>query len=252
MAPTAVLELNLVLALAVLTAVSLLSAHQLARRRLYRFTRHEVREHSGEDAAMLLAVRLNAIVKAGDDPYFVAPPLRFLGAAPGAVLKHGGCCSGMHRLYITALDTIGIPASQITLYHRNGMAQHCLAEVIIGGKPVIVDACYGVVYRTARGHPIGLEDLQRGAIPCFVPLGNGCGCGYPDNDYYNFNFRLTRTANWTKSRPRRAAYWLLNQLTSGGVDRLRLPALLEWPHILTLLMVLPLFVAMCVARAWLL
>jgi len=56
--------------------------------------------------------------------------------------------------------------------------------------------------------------------------------GYPGGRYFAFDYRLTCTANWTMSPVRRVAYAVLNPLTSGRIDYLRLPPLLEWPEVL--------------------
>ena len=56
--------------------------------------------------------------------------------------------------------------------------------------------------------------------------------GYPDREYYRFDYDLTRTANWAESRLKRACYAVLQPLTRGRVDYLLLPAILEWPEVL--------------------
>jgi hypothetical protein len=153
-----------------------------------------------------------------------------LGATPSAVLHLGDCCSGRSRLLILALHEIGIRAYQITLYHRAGHAQHCLVEACFGGQSLIVDPSYGVYYEGPRREPISLRDLQMGIPPTCIPLVDDRPCGYPSNDYYDFDFRASKTANWTKSRLRRVTYLVLRTVTNGAVDRLQIPAFLEWPQ----------------------
>ena len=228
----------------------LIRAHRLTRRRLRNF----VRTHDGAGSAQDTVLRLASVIapfgKENDDPFFIVPLFGSLGADPGAVLDRGGCCSGIHRLFITALETMGIRASQITLYHRDGRAQHCLAEVELADATLIVDVSYGLIYRDKEGRSVGLEDLQVGVEPYFHPLPNFPQPGYPQHEYYDFNFRLTRTANWTKSPQRRIAYSILNHLSGFRADRLRLPAILEWPHVLVGLMILPLLLMFCVLRLY--
>jgi hypothetical protein len=154
------------------------------------------------------------------------------------VLREGGCCSGLARLYILTLDAFGIHAAQVTLYHRTGKAQHCLVEVVIGAERILVDPLYGLRYRGSDGGAIALEDLRAGRRPSFDPLPFSEATAYPSHRYYDFEYRATKTANWTKTSPRRVGYRVLEVLSNGGVDCWRLPPLLEWPQIILTLMLL--------------
>ena len=164
------------------------------------------------------------------DASFCPPLFALLGATPSAVLRFGDCCSGRARLLILALHELGIRAYQITLYHRAGHAQHCLVEACLDDGRMIVDPTYGVFYEGPNGEPVTLKELQKGITPKYVPLLDDHACGYPANDYYDFDFRLSKTANWTKSRLHNFAYALLHKLTGGGIDHLEVPAVLEWPQ----------------------
>src|SRR5262249_21724075 len=134
------------------------------------------------------------------------------------------------RLYILCLARLGIRAHQITVYHRTGNAQHCLVEAALPDGPLIADPSYGVYYTADSAHPIGLEQLQQGAMPAFASLPHSDRAAYPPYPYFEFNFALTKTANWTKTRLRRAVHRALMPITSGRVNRLRVPVLLEWPQ----------------------
>jgi len=76
---------------------------------------------------------IHAHVPRGQDPPFISSLFHVVGATPIAVLRDGGCCSGLARLYILGLDALGIRAAQVTLYHVSGCAQHCAVEVALGG-----------------------------------------------------------------------------------------------------------------------
>jgi len=182
------------------------------------------------EAVLCLAKRCYLLPLLSNDPTFCLPLFGPLGATPSAVIRLGGCCSGHARLFILALAELEIRAYQITLYHRDGNAQHCLVEACLDGGRLIVDPTYGIYYATANGDPIALRDLQAGSLPVFVPLISDRACGYPANSYYDFDFRASRTANWTKTVVRRIAYSALHRLTNGAVDRLEVPAVLEWPQ----------------------
>ena len=78
------------------------------------------------------------------DPAPVAAVFAPLGATPSAVLRQGGCCSGLSRLMILMLAELGIRARQITFYHREGHAQHCLVEARLADGPLIADPSYGI------------------------------------------------------------------------------------------------------------
>lgn len=215
-------------------ALGALIAHwAVERHRLRRFVR-SLGPLPAEPRRLALEVagRLFARPHRHDDLPYLLEALAPLGATPGSLIAQGGCCSGMSRLYILCLSQLGIRAHQITLYHRAGHAQHCLVEVVLPDGPLIADPIYGLSYTDEAGRPIGLEDLRRGATPRFASLPHSDRSMYPANDYYAFAFRLSRTANWTKSWCRRQTHGLLIPLTRGGVDRLRVPAILEWPQVL--------------------
>ena len=166
------------------------------------------------------------------DPFFISSVFHLFGATPTAVLRSGGCCSGLARLYILGLDALGIKAAQITLYHVSGCAQHCAVEVILGDDYMIVDPLYGLYYTDGDGAPLGLEGLQAGRHPRLNTLPLSHATAYPPYPYYDFNYENTKTANWTRSAPRRAAYRILHTVSGGRIDRYRLPVILEWPQIL--------------------
>jgi hypothetical protein len=239
----------IVLALSVCIA-ALLCTYQVRRRRIAEFARRVTRNsHSQRDAAFALArVIFGGVKRARRDPVFLVPILRQLGGSPTTILKEGGCCSGVQRLFITALDTIGIRAAQITVYRRaDPAAAHCLAQVRVEGENIIIDADYGVWLRRPDGQPIDLSALRAGLVPTIEPFALECEApfaevrsdgkrsrpaGYPDREYYRYDFGLTRTANWAETRLKRIVYALLHPLTRGRVDCLLLPPILEWPEIL--------------------
>jgi hypothetical protein len=161
-----------------------------------------------------------------------------LGARASAVIQSGGCCAGKGRLLILLLAELDIHAYQIGLYHRNGQAQHCLVEVCLKSERLIVDPTYGIYYETTKGEPITLRELQGGIIPRHVPLLQDRICGYPNNSYYDFCYKASKTLNWTKSLARRVAYRVLNT-TGLAIDHLVIPASLEWQqHLLIILAVM--------------
>ncbi len=166
------------------------------------------------------------------DPAFLNLPfLKIIGASPAAVLKSGGCCSGLTRLAITALQTVGIRASQITLYNRDDCT-HCLIEVVFEGTAIAADPSYGIYYVDRRGRFIGMEHLREGKKPTLRSLPGCKATGYPDNPYYLFSFHKTRTANWTGSTWRRVTYACLRRLLGSRIDNVKVHPWFEWPQII--------------------
>lgn len=224
-------------------AAALLCAYYRRYARIAAFARAVTRDTPGpREAVFALARELYLRVRRGPNPKFFSPLLAPLGASPVAVLEQGGCCSGIHRLFITALDAIGIRAAQITVYNNVPGAAHCLAQVSVDGASLIVDVDYGVWYRQANGDPVSLGQLRSGVVPLFERFVLDAGAvriegrfrtppGYPERAYFAFDYRRTRTANWTMSRLRRLAYAVLRPLTRGRVDCLLLPPVLEWPEL---------------------
>ena len=234
-----------VIALAVASA-ALLCAYHLRRLRIAEFARGATRGSASQrDIAFALASAIFGQVKRGaNDPPFLLPLLAPLGGSPVAILKKGACCSGVHRLYITSLDTLGIRAAQVTVFRSVDPAHaHCLAQVTVESANLLIDVDYGVWLRHPNEGPIDLLGLRTGVTPAVVPFvldreacyANGArprAAGYPDGDYYRFDFCLARTANWAETRLKRAVYGLLRPVTGGRVDCLLLPAILEWPEVL--------------------
>ncbi len=225
----------------------LVIAYRLRRERVRQFARAVTQgARSQRDAVFNLARALFLEVERVDpDPIFLTKFLKPLGPSPIAVLKRGGCCSGIHRLFIASLDAIDIRAAQLTVYALPGpVARHCLVQVALNPAPLIIDVDYGVWYRHPNGGALGINDLHSGVTPVIEPfvldpqarrrqLGRPTiPPGYPNVPYYAFDFRSTRTANWTKSRIRRATYRLLKHVTQGRVSSFLLPPICEWPEIL--------------------
>jgi hypothetical protein len=203
--------------------------HRLVRRFAVGATRGE--RNPGR-AALALATVIHERIPRGKDHAFLGLEVpALLGATPVEVLRRGGCCSGLSRLYVLALRSLGIRATQVTLYHESGLARHALVEVSIGTDHWIVDPTYGFHYVDDGGQPLGLDALRAGVTPRFRPLAEGGSDGYPLNNYYAFDYRRSKTANWTMTLSRRLTYPTLRLLTAGGIDTLRQPGFLEWPQL---------------------
>jgi hypothetical protein len=251
------MDLGLVAISAVLAA--LIITFHLRRRRLTAFsTRIVSNSHSQREATFALASYLFSEVKRARDPPFLTSLLAPIGASPPSVLEHGGCCSGIHRLFITSLDTLGIHSAQLTLYRRvERVAGHCIAQVAVNSEKLIIDVDYGVWLRHPNGNSLSLEELRAGVAPVIEPFvfdkqaraADGSEVrdpGYPPCPYFDFDYRLTRTANWTMSLLRRVVYPVLAVLTRGRVDVFLVPPLFEWPEVL-LACALSAAVIVCVA-----
>ena len=217
-----------------LLILALFAHYRRERRLIYRFALGATRgEKNAGRAALALAAVIHQRIPKGKDHAFLGlafPPL--LGATPGSVLRHGGCCSGISRLYIIALRTLGIRAAQITLYHESGVGRHALVEVRTGTDRWIVDPTYGLHYVDGTGRPLGLASLRAGVVPRFRPLIANERDGYPPDPYYTFDYPRSKTANWTMTLGRRLTYAPLRFLTLGGIDTVRQPGILEWPQLL--------------------
>jgi hypothetical protein len=230
----------------VVAATALLCVYHLRRLRIAKFARRAtLGSGSQRDTAFALATTIFGEVKrAKHDPTFLLPLLAPLGGSPVTILKKGACCSGVHRLYITCLDTLGIRAAQVTVFRRADPAHaHCLAQVTVEGANVLIDVDYGVWLRHPNEDSLDLVGLRTGVTPAIVPFvldRQACyvndaktrAAGYPDREYYRFDYNLTRTANWAETWPKRAVYGVLHPVTRGRVDYLLLPAILEWPEVL--------------------
>ena len=183
--------------------------------------------------ALDLAGVIHAQAPRGEDPPFI--PIRLLdilGATPVSILRRGGCCSGLTRLYITGLATLGIKAAQVTLYHAAGQAQHCLAEVSLGEQRVLVDPFVWVLLRGYSWNAL--------SPPCAPPGGSSPNTeGFrtaptrttPRTTTTTLSFRTPRPPTGPRRRTRRTAYTILMVLTAGRIDTLRQPLWMEWPQL---------------------
>lgn len=164
--------------------------------------------------------------------------LRVLGCAPLSVLRTGGCCSGLARLSIHLLRHIGVRAHQVTLYHRNGHAQHALIELVFPYETQVVDHLYGLSFVSADGLPLGAADLRRGASPQFLSVPFSKSQSYPDFEYFRFDYPNTKTANWSSSRSRSLIYTLLHNIIGDRAALFRQPFWLESPQLTVAIMLL--------------
>lgn len=220
------------------TTVLLLFIQYVAERgKIRRFAR-TIADRERSATSVDLALKVGAAVfsevraLAGDPCCVRFAPFSALGATPATVLTSGGCCSGKSRLTIVLLHELGIPAWQVTLYHVQGHAQHCLVEALCGNATVLIDPHYNLYFAGADGRPIGLAALRAGQRPTLLTMSDGTRGSYPSGDYYQFEYSNTKTANWTMSSTRRAAYQLLVRITRGRIDEMRQPVLSEWPQVL--------------------
>lgn len=128
-----------------------------------------------------------------------------------------------------------MPAFQVTLYHREGHAQHCLVQASVDERPLLVDPSYGLVLCDPEGHGLGVAELRAGVQPRNEPLPNVKVGGYPRYAYYDFDYRLTQTANWTMSAARRLLRRVLGAVFGDQrVAQFQMPLVLEWPqHLLS-------------------
>lgn len=237
------------------------ATYRIQRRRLRQWVREVVADEPyGKEAVLALARFVFSSIKRTRDPIFLTRILRAFGGSPLAILRNGGCCSGIHRLFIASLDAIGIPAAQVTLYHHSGAWCHCLAQVSLDRREWLIDVDYGLQYLDESGAPLGLRDLRGGVQPSIRVFAAGLEApicdgyvrdsrpGYPHSVYYDFDFKQTRTANWTRSLARRLAYRLLGRLSRGRIDCVLVSPVLEWPQMILAVCLSAMALVLLVAR----
>lgn len=150
------------------------------RKELQRFVASCVRGgETGRVAVFRLASQIYDLPHTEDDPIWASRVFAAFGASPGAILKVGACCSGKTRLLILSLAELSIPAYQITLYHKEGHAQHCLAEVCVDRERFLVDPLYGISLTDGEGRGVSLQDLRCGIQPDQLPFTLRTDWGYP-------------------------------------------------------------------------
>ncbi len=181
-------------------------------------------------------------------PFIPLPIFSALGTTPGAILRTGGCCSDLTRLTIVSLDALGFTAGSITLCPASGEARHCLVEVSLPQRNLLIDPTYGFYYVDELEKWLDLSHLRSGTSPSFASLPHSTRRSYPSGSYYDFDYRQSKTANWTQSRVRKAVYRFLVFATKGTIDRVKQPAVLEWPQLVLATSLVFLFLFMNLAR----
>ena len=218
------------IAVGLLIVAALIRQRNSDRKQLRQFVASVVKDgNRGKAAVSQLAARIFELPEA-TDPIWACRLFKAFGASPGAIIKGGACCSGKTRLLILSLAELDIRAYQITLYHEEGQAQHCLAEVHLDNECLLVDPSYGIYLTGSEGCGVSIRALQQGVQPLQVSFTATAKCGYPKDRYYRFDYRASKTANWTCSAPRRAAYSILYRVSRGAVDHMLVPAWFEWPQ----------------------
>ncbi len=116
---------------------------------------------------------------------------------PGDVLRWGGdyrgSCGSHVRVVVAMLQSAGIPAHHLQILDTRGHAIHSVVQAEIGGRWVVADALYGIVYRRRDGALATAEDLNLDR-PNFRAQVQGVR-GY---DSTNYDFDQVTSFNWNK------------------------------------------------------
>jgi hypothetical protein len=104
----------------------------------------------------------------------------------------GGC--GSHTRVVTAmLQSAGIPCRTLLLLDDKGESYHSVVEAKIGGRWVIGDAYYGIVFRRADGALATAEEIRRDRATFLAQVEH-----VPGYDVRLYDYDPVTRFNWNK------------------------------------------------------
>lgn len=163
------------------------------------------------------------------------PLIPWLKASPVDVDRIGGHCGNLTRLTVSLLHLGGVDARKLHLYNPADAAAlvpyvHAVVEADVGGRYVVVDPLYNIVYRNASGDLATLADLQSdlelvaSQVPARYPL-----------ELYNFDD--PRGIRWTiVPLGESVRSFLSDAFGDELVDGLHYPYVLERPYLVLALL----------------
>lgn len=92
-------------------------------------------------------------------------------------------CGSATNAFINLADTAGLSARRLLLRNSQGVVTHVVAEVLVGGRWIVVDPAFRRIMRGADGQPLTHEELMDPATLAFATRGLP---GYqPEYNYQN-------------------------------------------------------------------
>ena len=180
------------------------------------FTTHELRNPRFEEIESW-PVRL----------YYHLNPLH---PGPGDVLRWGsdyrGPCGSHARVLVAMLQSRGMDVHPLLLLNQRGNSIHTVTEATIGGRPVVADGDFGIVFRRRDGALAGAMDLA--ADTTFFRAQVETIPGYPRQ----YNYDSTTALNWRKIPVLLPAVHalLVKILGPERVKEMRRPGIWMWPQ----------------------
>jgi transglutaminase-like putative cysteine protease len=163
-----------------------------------------------EEKALALMRRAEGIVRErraifGESPQNGVRCVRtaVLRSGDTELLQADGACGSASSIFAESCQHAGIPARLCQLTDSLGTTRHVIAEAMVGGRWVVVDALFGRVFRDRGGRMVGCAEVAA------------------DWDYYQrqapeylehgYDFRAVRYTNWSK-------FPVLLPLVKGGLN----------------------------------
>lgn len=159
--------------------------------------------------------------------YYLLNPLH---PGPGDVVRWGsdyrGPCGSHSRVLVAMLQSRGIDVLPLLLLDGRGKSLHTVVRAFIGGRWVVADGDFGIVYRRRDGALASAADLA--ADTAFFRAQVDTIPGYPP--FYNFD--ATTLFNWRKIPVVLPAVHalLVKVLGPERVKEIRRPGIWMWPQ----------------------
>jgi hypothetical protein len=149
---------------------------------------------------------------------------------PGDVLRWGsdyrGGCGSHTRVVVALLQASGVRCRPLFLLDDRGRSIHTVVQALIGGRWVVSDALYGIVYRTRDGRLATAADLAADTANFWAQTRS-------HGDYSReFDYDRVSIMNWQKLPVVLPALGAALELVAGRerVAEIARPAIWMWPR----------------------
>ena len=152
---------------------------------------------------------------------------------PGAgdVLRWGsdyrGACGSHSRVVVAMLESAGIPARHLQILNPRGQRIHTVVQAWIGGRWVVADALYGIVFHRRDGALATAEELSLDRPNFLAQVRH-----VPGYDSVLYDFDQVTSFNWNKIQVLLPAIRKVLVLLVGEqrVAEMTRPAIWAWPQ----------------------
>ncbi len=165
----------------------------------------------------------------GPDRAQSVPTDMFFDRTPSDTLNYASLlhiCGSATNAFVNLAYTAGLPARRLLLRDSQGLVTHVVAEVLVGGKWIVVDPAFRTMMKGPDGQPLTREELADPVVLASATknlLGYGADYNYRNTAHLHFS-RLPLGNFWAKVLDHFSPGWDGSPLISLIVERSSLAA----------------------------